>query len=133
MKILSLLMLGMVACVVSLPGQFVAPGIYNTTLVVTSGTPIRVTTNHILITTLSVQMQHGASVGLGYVCIFKTTPASKCSGTGQLAFELTAATASAPGAQLGYPVSTVTPFDLSTVWIDGDTSGAGVIVSYNVK
>ncbi len=137
MKILSILALVALLCVSLAPAQiqsFVAPGTYNVKLTLTSGTPQQITTSHVLITSFSVQMLHTATAGLGYVCIVfpGVTPASKCSGTGQLSFELPSATATSPGGQLGWPQAPTTSFDASTVWVDGDANSP-VAVVFNVK
>lgn len=109
-------------------------GIGNIELTITSGTPTQVTTKHILVSNLSIQNTHSATNGITYVCGGQhSAPSSKCSGTNQLSFELLAATSTAPGGQLGYPVPTKQGIDLSTIWIDGDTTGTPVTVSYNVS
>lgn len=108
------------------------PGVFNRLITTTNGTPIQITTSHIVVDSLSIQMQHGFT-SLGYVCIVApgVTPASKCTGSGQLAFELAPATSTAPGAQLSYPLP-IPGLDLNTVWIDSDVN-CGVIVSWHVK
>lgn len=119
-------------CAAMLSGQFGQPtGVFNKSITITSGTPIRITTSHIVVDSLLIQAAHSATFGIVYICAFATTPASKCSGTGQLGGELAPASATAPGSAYSYPMPTP-GLDLSLFWVDGDANSP-VIVSYHVK
>lgn len=113
-------------------GQFgQPPGVFNTLITATSGTPIRVTTSHIVVDSLMIQAAATSTPGLVYICVFATTPSAACSGTGQLGGELAAATSTAPGSAYSYPMPTP-GLDLSLFWIDS-SANSPVIVSYHVK
>lgn len=132
---LGLLMLlgigGVVLFLTPANAQYPGSGIANVSVAVTSGTPIRVSTSHIIVDRVSIFMQHGGT-GIGYVCTSTTTPSASCGGTGQLAQELAPATSTAPGGQYTWEIQTP-GLDLSTFWIDGSHTGDNVAVSYHIR
>lgn len=106
--------------------------------VATAGTPVRVTTSTLVVSSVMVQPVVGASVGLIYVCTgiqSGTTPASNCAATAngsyELGAQLSAATATVPGPVYSFYVPPP-GLNLSTFWIDAATSGAQVLVSFFV-
>lgn len=117
--------------------QYVPPGRVNKVITITSGTPVQVTTNiQVIADRLLIQMLKGGS-GLGYICVVavNVTPSSKCSGSGQLGAQLAPASSTAPGGSYSdtNPTSQTPGINLSTIWVDGDTTSDQVLVSYNVR
>ncbi len=138
-KLISRLILGLALASLVGSAQFVAPGRVNRLLtVVTSGTPVEVTTNRNLIADrLLIQAPLGATVGVGYICVVPvgTTPHSKCSTAGELGGEIAAATSTAPGGSYSdtSPTTQTPGIQMATIWLDSDTSGTPYIISYNVR
>lgn len=107
-------------------------------ITVTAGTPIQVTTKHVVISSLMIQPLVGANAQLIYVCggvQTGTTPTAACAATAngsyELAAQLSAATTTVPGPVYSFYVPTPGS-DLSTYWIDGLHSGDTVLVSFFV-
>jgi hypothetical protein len=119
------------------------PGVFNVIKTVTSGTPIQLTTAHVVIDSMVIEMLKGGT-GIGYVCAGipgGTTPSSKCSGTAsnatfgttsQLGAQLASATSTAPGGSYSYPLP-VPGLDASTFWVDGDSTSDTILISVHVK
>jgi hypothetical protein len=108
----------------------------NQKIVVTAGVPIQVSKYPVLATEVFIQ-----TTGLGQAYIMDgiplgIIPAAKGAGPGQLTAILAApslATASQTLAGTTYTDKSKHGIDLSQIWIDGDTSGDGVLVSARMK
>jgi hypothetical protein len=104
--------------------------------VATAGTPVRVTTSTLVVSSVMVQPVVGASVGLIYICTgiqSGTTPASYCAATANGSYELGAQLSAATATVPGFVYSFYVPppgLNLSTFWIDAATSGAQALVSF---
>lgn len=107
--------------------------------VATAGTPVRVTTLHIMVSSYMIQPVVGTTVGLGYLCIGiqnGTVPAAACAATANGSYELggqlAAATSTVPGPVYNFYVPPP-GVDLGTIWIDVAVSGTSELVSYFPK
>lgn len=106
-------------------------------ITITAGTPIQITTAHVVISSLMIQPLVGTSTGIIYVCggIQSGTPAAACAasanGSYELAAQVGAATSTVPGPTYSFYVPSP-GLDLSQWWIDGAHSGDPVLVSWYV-
>lgn len=103
--------------------------------VTTAGTPVHVTTSHIVAASFMIEPVVGASVGIIYVCtgITSGTPSAACAastgGSYQLGAQLSAASATVPGPTYNFYVPPP-GVDLSTLWLDASVSGTVGLIGY---
>jgi hypothetical protein len=118
--------------------QFGQPaGQYQALVTVSSaGTPVQVSTLHVVVASLMAQPVVGSSVGLVYICTgirSGTTPTADCAATAngsyELGAQLAAATSTTPGPTYSFYVP-APGIDLSTIWVDAQTSGTEVLFSW---
>lgn len=103
---------------------------YNRTIVVTAGTPIRLTAaTRTLAREISIQMAVGGT-GPGYVMAgISNGRTPSASNSIDLTAQLAAATASAPGSQ--YSDTNEKGIDISQIWVDGSTNGDPITISWD--
>lgn len=108
----------------------------NQLITITAGTPIQLSKIPLIASRIFIQMAVGGA-GNGQVITVPVgvTPAAHGGTAGQLTAQLAAASATAPGG--GYSDAAY-PHDggginLQQMWLDGDTNGDTVIVSYDQR
>lgn len=102
----------------------------NQTITVTSGTPIRLSSTHVYVREIFIQMAIGGT-SAGYVMIVAGHTPSK-STAGDVTAQLAPATSTAPGGAYS-DSSQQADIDLYNIWVDGDHSGDTIIVSYDTR
>lgn len=112
-------------------------GPYAVLVTVTAGTPIQVSTKHIVISSLMAEPLVGTGNGIIEICntLPGITPMAHCahadSGNYELKAQLAAASTTIPGPAYGFTIPTPGA-DLSTYAVDGEHSGDLVLFTYYV-
>lgn len=112
-------------------------GPYAVLITVTAGTPVHVSTKHIVISSLMIEPLIGSGNGIIEVCnaIPTVTPIAHCAqadaGNYELKAQLAAASTTIPGPAYSFYVP-APGGDLSTYWIDGAHSGDVALVTFFV-
>lgn len=99
---------------------------------IVAGTPIRLSPEPLIVERIFIQMQVGASGGLGYVMDGVrpgTTPVANTNPTVQLG----PASTTSPGGNYSDADYNSSSISLDRIWIDGSHSGDLVLVSFSTK
>lgn len=114
---------------------FSDPQISRTVTLVT-GTPVRITNNHVQANSIFIQMLHGGS-NIGYVLFADPAVACNTATVGQTVAELAPASANAPGGSFVFPSNAPSQSGSggtdTNFWCIAGTSGDQVVISYNVR
>jgi hypothetical protein len=102
----------------------------NQTITVASGTPARLSSTHLYVREVFIQMAIGGT-SAGYVMIVSGHTPSKTA-AGDVTAQLAPATSTAPGGAYS-DSSPQADIDLYNIWVDGDHTGDNIIISYDTR